>query len=76
MSLSPERIPLIGGSDVPLIMGERAFGKSAWDVYARVKLGVVDDSDSDAMRWGRMMESVVFDFVRSRYRSAQHAPPD
>ena len=69
MALAPERIPLIGGSDVAAILGRSPWG-SAWEVWARIKLGVHNDSDSAPMRRGRRFERAIADEVGVRLKES------
>lgn len=62
MSLSPERQKQIGCSDIAKILGVSPWG-SAWDVWARIKLGAASDQDNSAKARGRRMESLVIDDI-------------
>jgi putative phage-type endonuclease len=53
------RRKVIGGTDIAAILGLHPY-KSPIDVYLD-KLGLVPDTDNDAMKWGRLLEPVIAD---------------
>lgn len=55
--MTPEEMRLIGGSDVPALLGLSKY-RNAFDVFARIKEGK-ETPDNKILRRGRLMEPVI-----------------